>query len=252
MMSHIFVKIPKFAQATALLTLAAGGVVLSRFFNTRNVNGAERLTNALLDTESLQAAARRNPEEASAQMLADCAAYAVRFAFLAAEGVGPVNRYEDAGGTSRTHTHPYTRAVATVLTENNTEKQTLTYAVSIPDVAEVRGTRTIGQVRLSGLSPARPIPETLQITLGSNEEDGYSAQIESELEVADYLVTGRVHLSGSTTLRDNVGNVGRVNIAYDGSVSGTITRDAHVIGRFEGQVNSGIQYRQYQLEGSAA
>ncbi len=249
-MNYLLNKLPKFAQGAILLTAAAGGVVLSRYFNTRNVNGAERLTNALLNTDSLTEASRRSPDEASAQMLADCAAYAVKFAFLAAEGVGPVNRYEDPAGTSRTHTHPYNHAVATVLTEDNAEQQTLTYAVTIPETAEVRGTRQIGQVRLSGLAPARPTPETLQINLKPGTEGEYSAQIESNLEVADYLVTGRVHLFGAATLRDNIGNVGRVNIAYDGTVSGTITRDARVIGRFEGKVSSGVRYRQYQLEGS--
>ena len=43
-------------------------------------------------------------------------------------------------------------------------------------------------------------------------------------EVADYLVVGKTRLAGSADLRDNRGNVGRLNIGYDGTISGTITR----------------------------
>ena len=51
---------------------------------------------------------------------------------------------------------------------------------------------------------------------------------------------GHTRLFGSATLRDNRGNVGRINIGFDGTVTGTITRDARVIGRFEGKVATAL------------
>jgi len=44
------------------------------------------------------------------------------------------------------------------------------------------------------------------------------------------------------------GHVGRLNIAYDGSVSGTITHDTRIIGRFEGSVSGGLRFKTYQIE----
>jgi len=162
-------------------------------------------------------------------------------AYRAAAGEGVTA--EDPEGYSRTHEHPYTHATVTVLTEKHAPEHLLTYAVDLPDVGEVRGTRRVGAVHPAGLTPARPAIDTAQITL----PHGYTAQLESEFEIADYLVTGQTKLFGAATLRDNRGNVARLNIAYDGGVSGTITRDAHVIGRFEGKVSTGVTFRQYEI-----
>ena len=41
--------------------------------------------------------------------------------------------------------------------------------------------------------------------------------------------------------------MGRINIGFDGTVTGTITREARVIGRFEGKVSTGVTFRQYDL-----
>ncbi|HZP80302.1 MAG TPA: hypothetical protein VFB21_01570 [Chthonomonadaceae bacterium] len=226
-----------------LASALAGSVVASRYFGTRKISGAERLAEALLDTESLREAGR-DLSEASEKALAACAAYLVHMAFRSAEGLGAASGAEDPIGYSRTHTHPYTHAAATVLTEAGGADARLTYAVNVPDVGEVRGTRHIGPVHISGLCPARRTPDIAQITLA----DGYTAQLESEFEVGDYLVTGRTRLFGAATLRDNRGNVGRLNIGYDGTISGTITREARVIGRFEGRVAHGLNFKRYQLE----
>jgi hypothetical protein len=232
------------ATIAALATAAVGGLIASRYLSARKISGAERLADALLHTDRLRDAARHLPDT-SAAALADCAGYLLGAAWRAAEALGVGAAREDPVQHSRTHTHPYTHATATVLTEATAPEQILTYAVTIPETGEVRGTRRVGALRLSGLSPARPTPDTVQITL----PDGYTAQIESEFEVADYLVTGRTRLFGAATLRDNRGNVGRLNIGYDGAISGTITKDARVVGRFEGNAAHSLHFRQYQIEG---
>jgi hypothetical protein len=233
------------ARIAFVAAAVAGGLIASRYFSTRKVNAAERLADALLDTETLKEGVH-NLSEASEKALAACATYLVSVANKAAEAVGASGGTEDTVGYSRTHTHPYTQVTATVLTEAMSPEQRLTYAVTIPDVGEVRGTRSVGTLKMSGLSPARPAVDTVQITLNKD----YTAQVVTEFEVADYLVTGRSRLFGAATLRDSEGNVGRINIAHDGTVNGTVTRDAHVIGRFEGQVATGVRFRQNQIEGA--
>jgi hypothetical protein len=222
------------------LTIAGLGVVAMRYAGVRRYNGAERLAEALLDSDPLHDAARSLPE-ASETVLAACATYLVSVAYRAAIGEGVAA--EDPIGHSRTHEHPYTHATVTVLTESHAPEHLLTYAVNLPDIGEVRGTRRVGPIHTAGLTPARPAIDTTQITL----PHGYTAQLESEFEIADYLVIGQIKLFGAATLRDNQGNVARLNIAYDGGVSGTITRDAHIIGRFEGKVATGVTFRQYEI-----
>lgn len=242
-MATIFLSKGDAVKAALLVGAAVGGLVASRYLERRHVNGAERLADALLDTDRLTDA-DRNAGEAHEKRLAACAAYLVGVAYRAAEGVGSGSGTEDPIGYSRTHTHPYTHTVATVLTEANAPEQILTYSVTIPDIGEVRGTRRVGPIKLSGLMPNRPAPDAIQFSLN----DDYSAQLESEFEVSDYRVTGRTRLCGAATLRDNRDNVGRIHIASDGAISGTITRNARVIGRFEGNVAHGLHFTQYQIE----
>jgi hypothetical protein len=221
----------------------AGLIAASRYMTKRKVNGAERFADALLDVERLRSAALHLDENPSA-VLAGCAAYWVGVAGFAAEGIGAPAAEDDPVGYSRTHTHPYTNATSTVLTESYTPDHRLIFAVAVPELGEIRGARQIGALKMSGLAPARPVPDAIQITL----KDGYTAQIVAELEVADYVVTGKSRLFGSLTLRDNRDNAGRVNIAFDGGISGTITREAKVIGRFNGTLANGLNYQQNQLE----
>jgi hypothetical protein len=242
------------AKTLLLLSLAAGGLIASRYLGTRKVSAAERLAESLLDTERLRDAARKLSDSKEAG-LAACAAYLVNFAYRAAEGIGAASGVEDPIGYSRTHTHPFTNVTATVLTEERPASGSthlegapeprqifLTYAVTIPEVGEVRGTRQMGGLQM-GLPPSRSVPDTLQITL----PDGYTAQLESQFQVAESLVTGQPRLFGSATMRDNHGNVGRLIIAHDGVISGTITRDARVIGRFEGRAAHGLYFQQLHL-----
>ncbi len=235
-------KKPTPGQIAALLVLSVASVAGLRLLSARKVNGAERLAEALLETEKLHEGARGLPD-ASEIALAACAAYVVNVAYRAAEGQGLAGVQEDPIGYSRTHRHPYTHAVTTVLTESHAPDHLLTYAVTVPELGEIRGTRRVGALRVTGLSPARPAPDTVQISLAHE----YSAQAASEFEIADYLVMGHTRLFGSATLRDNRGNVGRINIGFDGTVTGTITRDARVIGRFEGKVATGVTFRPYDL-----
>ena len=237
-----FAKKPTRGQVAALIVLSVAGVAGLRLLGARKINGAERLAEALLDTEKLNEAQRSLPE-ASETVLANCAAYVVGVAYRAAESQGIGGVSEDPIGHSRTHNHPYTHAVTTVLTESHAPDHLLTYAVNLPEIGEVRGTRRIGSLRVTGLSPARPAPDTVQITLTHD----YTAQMETEFEIADYLVMGHTRVFGSATLRDNKGNVGRINIGFDGTVTGTITREARVVGRFEGKVSTGVTFRQYDL-----
>ena len=114
----------------------------------------------------------------------------------------------------------------------------------MPDIAEVRGIRRHGPLALNGLLPAYTVPETAQITLA----DGYSAQIESEMNVTEGFVTGKARLFGVVTLKDNQGNIGRLNVSPDGIIHGTITRNARVVGRFDGRLGSVIEFKPYQIE----
>ena len=243
-MNKILIRIPKFGQVAIVLSAATAGVVAARYLESRKINGAERLSDALLRTQKLRDAAEKLPE-ATAQVLAACAAYFVDVAFQAAEGLGSAAKTEDPTGYSRTHTHPYTGAAVTVLTEATGTEQLLTYAVTIPETGEVRGTRRGGGMKISGLSPARPTPDVAQISL----KHDYSAQIETEFEVADYLLTGKTRMFGKAHLRDNQGNVAQITIGYDGAISGSVTRDNRVIGRFDGKVAEGLNFKQFEIEG---
>ncbi len=239
-----FVGLKKAPWSHVLLALGITGLglVAFRYATVRKLNGAERLAEALLDSETLHDAARSLPE-ASETVLAACATYMINVAYRSAIGEGLTE--EDPIGYTRPHQHPYSHATAKVMTESHSPEHLLTYAVDLPEVGEVRGTRRVGALHTSGsvITPSRPALDTTQITLAY----GYTAQMESEFEIADYRITGQTRLFGAATLRDNQGNVARLNIAYDGGVSGTITRDAHVIGRFEGNINSGINFRQNEI-----
>lgn len=229
-------------QVAGLAALAVGGLVAGRYFSIRKVSAAERLADALLDTEALRDAADRLQEQPE-NVLAACANYIIGVSSRASEGLGVASGPNDPVGFSRTKTHPYTQAVATVLTESHAPEQILTYAVNIPGVGEVRGTRHIGSLRFNGLWPAYPTPDTAQVTLAEN----YTAQVETEFELTDAMVPGGGRIKGAVVLRDNRGNVGRLNIGSDGVIAGTITRDTQVIGRFEGSVAQGARFKPHQI-----
>jgi hypothetical protein len=229
-------------QVATVAAAAAAAVVAGRYFSIRKVSAAERMVEALLDTEALRSAAD-HLEEQPEIVLAACANYIIGVSNRASDGLGIGSGANDPIGFSRTQTHPYTQAVATVLTESHTPEQTLTYAVTLPGVGEVRGTRRVGTLRFSGFWPAYPTPDTAQVTLGEN----YTAQIESEFELTEAMLPGGGRIMGAVVLRDNQGNIGRLNIGNDGAIAGTLTREAHIIGRFEGSVAQGARFKPHQI-----
>ncbi len=241
-MSTTYAKAPA-GGIIALATLALGGIVGARYIGTRKVSSAERLADAVLDTEPLREAARDFADRPETR-LASCANYIVEVCYRSADGWGIGTGANDPVGHTRLKTHRYTQAVASILTEAHVPEHVLNYSVTVPDVAEVRGIRRHGPLSLNGLLPAYTVPETVQISL----QDGYTAQIESDLKVTDAFVTGKARLSGAVTLRDNQGNVGRLNIGSDGLIHGTITRDARIVGRLDGRLGDSIQFKPYQIE----
>ncbi len=227
----------------ALATLALGGIVSARYLSTRKISAAERLCDALLDTEPLREAARDMADRPEAR-LAACANYMVDVCFRSAEGWGIGTGANDPVGYSRLKTHRYTQGAVSVLTEAHVPEHVLNYTVNVPDIAEVRGVRKHGPLTMDGLLPAYAVPETSQISL----QDGYTAQIESDLHVTEAFVTGKARMYGALTLRDSEGNVGRLNVGADGVIHGTITHQARVVGRFDGRLGEGVKFKPYQIE----
>ena len=227
----------------ALATLALGGIVGARYLSTRKISAAERLADALLDTERLREAARDMADRPESR-LAACASYLAEIGYRSAEGWGIATGANDPIGYTRTKTHRYTQAAVSVLTEAHVPDHVLNYTVNVPDIAVVRGVRRHGPLGLNAMLPSYAVPETAQITL----EDGYTAQVESDLHVTEAFVTGRARLFGVMTLRDDQGNVGRLNVGTDGVIHGSITRDARIVGRFEGRLGDVIGFKPYQIE----
>ncbi len=244
-MPNSIAKKPLFFQMSLLLGAAAGGMLVARYINARQINGAERLADALLQTDTLLTADQHLPQN-TPDALASCVAYFVQAAYHASEGMGLAGRTEDPLGHERVKVHPYTNATAMVITEAIEKDSVLTYTLTLPSKAEVRGTKRVGVERLSGAMPLCSVPERMEITLGD-----YSVQLESEMEVGDYLVYGKVRLMGSLSVRDTAGNVGRIHIAEDGKVTGTMTRDQKITGRFDGHTESGVYYKANLLEGES-
>jgi hypothetical protein len=244
------------ARAALAGSVVIGGFLAGRALLMRKVSASDKLAEALLGTEKLNEAAKALPD-GTEQALAWCVAYTLEVDRKAANAVGSARAEYDAAGYSRTHTHPFTRASSTVLTEHpayagestgdkpatGLSDQILTYSATVPECAEVRGTRRVGMLHMAGLSPAWPVVESVQISL----KDGYTAQMETELEVAEYLMPMRPRVFGAVMLRDNRGNAGRVHVATDGGVSGTVTRGGRVVGRFEGRLAEGVQFKPYEI-----
>jgi len=243
---EIAVKKPSVGQMALLTTAALTSVVAVRYFSNRKASAAERLTEGLLETTRLQTAAGHLPD-ASHLALAECAAYLLNVALRAAPGVGIARGDDDPIGYSRTQTHSFTGTTATVRTEAAAPDRTINYAVTVPDVGEVRGIRRIGALEVTGFVPAHATPDTVQIVLAG----GYTAQIEADLHTAENMIFGKDRVFGSLALHDNQGNAGHIQAAFDGVLSGTITRDSRIIGRFEGKISEGLRFTPYQIPASA-
>jgi hypothetical protein len=237
---------PSVGQLALLTTAALTSVVAVRYFSNRKASAAERLTEGLLDTTRLKTAAGHLPD-ASHLALAECAGYLLNVALQAAPGVGIGHGDDDPIGASRTQTHNFTGSTATVRTESAAPDRTINYAVVVPEVGEVRGIRRIGMLQIVDFIPAHATPDTVQIVLPG----GYTAQIESDLNTAENMVVGKDRVFGSLALHDNQGNAGHIKVAFDGHLSGTITRDSRIIGRFEGKISEGLRFTPYQLSPGA-
>ncbi len=227
-------------------SILISGLYAFRQFGAKREGVAARLADGLIDSESLRTAvddAANRPERA----LAACATYVVRVAKHAGEYLGVRGAEEDPAGYSRSASHPYTRASVTVLTESVEPDRILTYAASLPHIGDVRGTRTVGPVHMTGIVPARHTPDAMHITL----EGGYGVQVETRFETSDYLLTGRGRVFGNATLRDSQGNIALINIGLDSGVAGTVTRGTQVVGRFGGNASHGIYFTPYQIPGGA-
>lgn len=241
-MVNIAAKKPSVGQIAVLASAALTSVVAVRYFSGRKSSAAERLTEGLLDTTRLQTAVGHLPDT-SHLALAECAGYILNVAVQSAPGVGIAHGEDDPIGYSRTQTQNFTGATATVRTETAAPDRTINYAVAIPEVGEVRGIRRIGALKLTGIIPAHDTPDIVQIVLA----EGYSAQIETDLHTAENMIVGKDRVFGTLALHDNQGNAGHINVEFDGGVSGTITRDSRIIGRFEGKISEGLRFTPYQI-----
>jgi len=103
--------------------------------------------------------------------------------------------------------------------------------------------RRIGTLQLVDLVPAHDTPDTVQIVLTG----GYTAQIEADLHTMETMIVGKDRIFGSLALHDNQGNAGHIKVGFDGTLSGTITRDSRIIGRFEGKISEGLRFTPYQI-----
>lgn len=229
---------PHLGHVALVASGLAGVAVATRIYLIRGSGGRERLADALLDTERLHDVLRE-PGAPAEQLLTGCASYFLGVVWRAAGAQSLYNSGGDEIGTSLTRKNPYTRGVTTILTESASAGQIYTYAVSVPESGEMRGTRRVGPFQLTGLAPGRHTTDTAQITLPA----GYIAQIEADFHAAEFLLTGRTRVRGALVLRDNQSNVARVNVSYDGALAGAITRDGRIIGRFDGSVASGLTYK---------
>ncbi len=216
---------------------AALGSFAARAISIRRICPAQSLADSLLLTESLPGAtilSGQLPEE----LMTSCAAYLVQVT-VAAAAQGLAGSQDDAAGQCRTATHSYTGATSTVLTESRKDDQVLTYAVNIPGVGEVRGTRQVGPLNLGHVPPVRKMMDTMQITL----QDNYTVQMETDFQAAENMLLAHCRPSGPVVLRDNHGNAARIFLGTDGHVTGTITRDSHIVGRIEGTAPGQLSLR---------
>ncbi|MCW3100043.1 MAG: hypothetical protein JWL77_5661, partial [Chthonomonadaceae bacterium] len=107
--------------------------------------------------------------------------------------------------------------------------------------------RRVGMLQITDFVPAHATPDTVQIVLTG----GYTAQIETDLNTAENMIVGKDRVFGSLALHDNQGNAGHIKVGFDGTLSGTITRDSRIIGRFEGKISEGLRFTPYQLSPGA-
>jgi hypothetical protein len=232
-------------KALGIVAVAGGAAVATagaRYAASKRINAAERLGEALLDTQRLEEASRYTANESEAA-LAACAAYLINTAYQAAAGIaGPP--HIDAIGFERKVTKKGSDTVATIVTTAHEPESRWQFEVEVPCVARVSGSRRLKSSRFAGPKIHMSTPDTVSIRF----ENGYSVNIESDLEFSSNLLPfggPRTQLYGTANLSDNRRNVGLMRIEPNGEVSGTITRGTDIVGRFEGSLLDGVTFRQY-------
>lgn len=235
----------KAAGVAAVATGAAVATAGARYVGSKRINAAQRLGEALLDTSRLDEASRYSADESEAA-LAACAAYLIGVAHDAAAGItGPPT--VDAIGYERKVKNERTGATATVITTAHDPEARWQFEVEAPGVARISGSRRLISSRFTGPKVHMRTPDTVSIRF----ENGYFASIESDLEFSANLLAvpmtpaAKTQVHGSASLSDNRGNVGRMKIDGSGEVTGTVTRGAEIVGRFEGSLEKGVTFRQY-------
>ncbi len=239
MLNTILKRVVGAAVVAAGATAATAG---ARYVNSKRINAGEKLGKALLDTQRLEEAGSYSASESEAA-LAACAAYLINVAYNAASGIsGPPAM--DAVGYERKVSSERSSAVASIITTAHEPDTRWQFDVEIPGVGRISGSRRLTSAKFSGARMHMRTPDTMSIRF----ENGYVANIESDLEFSGGLLPfagPRTMISGSASLSDNRGNVGRLRIESSGEVSGTITRGTDIVGRFDGSLEEGVTFRQY-------
>lgn len=223
----------------------AGGAVAvtagARFAASKRINAAEKLGKALLETSRIEEAAGYADAESEAA-LAACGAYLIQVAHEAAAGIsGPP--MIDPIGFERRVTSERSSAAATVITTAHEPESRWQFELAVPGLARVSGSRRLKSSKFTGPNIHMSTPDTLCIRFDS----GYAVNIESEMEFTSSLLKlsrgTRIH--GKAQLSDNRRNVALLQIDNGGEVTGTVTRGAEIVGRFEGSLSEGVTFRQY-------
>lgn len=233
-------------KALGVAVVAGGAAVATagaRYAGSKRINAAQRLGEALLDTERIEEASRYTAGESEAA-LAACAAYLINVAHQAASGMtGPPAI--DAIGFERKIRGDRSDVTATVITTAHEPEARWQFDVESPGIARISGSRRLKSSRFTGPKVHMQTPDTVSIRF----DNGYFASIESDLEFSGNLLAVPLKPStqvfGSASLSDNRGNVGRLKIDANGEVTGTVTRGSEIVGRFEGKLAEGVTFRQY-------
>ena len=240
MLNNILKKVAATAAIAGGAALATAG---TRYAASKRINAAEKLGEALLDTSRLDEAARYSANESEAA-LAGCAAYLINVAYQAASGISGPPAIDPIGFERKVAPNKNGNGTASVITTAHEPEARWQFEVEAPGVARISGSRRLKSSRFSGPKVHMTTPDTVSIRF----DNGYVANIESDLEFSANLLAlplnAKTAVFGSASLSDNRGNVGRMRIEPNGEVSGTITRGADVVGRFEGSLTEGMTFRQ--------
>lgn len=228
-------------------TVIAGGAALAtagaRYATSKRINAAEKLGEALLDTSRLEEASRYSATESEAA-LAGCAVYLINVAYEAASGITGPPAIDPIGFERKVAGKKSETGTASVITTAHEPEARWQFEVNAPGVGRISGSRRLKSSRFTGPKVHMSTPDTVSIRF----DNGYVANIESDLEFSANLLalplSGKTQVFGSASLSDNRGNVGRLRIEPNGTVTGTITRGADVVGRFEGSLAEGMTFRQ--------